>query len=88
MISSRRNIFTVYITIYNIQKLSGIFTTSSAPLFTVFTGLSQRHDYATNIKLANFAFVSQRSCYKMMFRQDVLFDLATFSMIWENWQKR
>ena len=34
----RRNIFTVYITIYNIQKLSGIFTTSSAPLFTVFTG--------------------------------------------------
>ena len=70
-----------------VQVFSGLFTTSSASLFTVFTGFlgNDKIDLEGMTRLlrlnSSFAFASQRSCYKMMFRQDILFDLAMISMI-------
>ena len=63
-----------------VHKLSGVFITISAPLFTIFTGFL-KNDKIGFEDMTTLLISNSLTCYKMMFRQDNLLDLATSSMI-------
>lgn len=66
-----------------VHELSGVFITTSAPLFTIFTGFL-KNDKIGFEDMTTLLISNSLTCYKMMFRQDNLLDLTTSSMICEN----